>query len=96
MNTNKIYCHLLPGTETTGKVTMMITPVTRSTIQGTVIVITTGAVGIALALILHHVSIVIVVYIDPILHCWKVQHRNRSNMRHSPLICHLLEQQCCS
>ena len=59
----------LPDTETTGKVTMMITPVTRSTIQGTVIVITTGAVGIALALILHHVSTVIVEYIAPILHC---------------------------
>ena len=48
---------------------MMITPVTRSTIQGIVIVITTGAVGIALALILHHVSTAIVLYIASILHC---------------------------
>ena len=61
--------YFLPGTETTGKVTMMITPVTRSTIQGIVIVITTGAVGIALALILHHVSTAIVVYSASILHC---------------------------
>ena len=68
-NDSKIYCYLLPGTETTGKVTMMITSVTRSTIQGTVIVITTGAVGIALALTLHLVSTVIVVYMAPILHC---------------------------
>lgn len=45
----------LHSTETTGKVTMMITPVTRSTIQGTVIEIIMVAVGIALALIHHHV-----------------------------------------
>ena len=49
-----------PGTETTGKVTMMITAVTESTIQRTVIEITTVAVDIALALIHHHVSTVIV------------------------------------
>lgn len=52
--------NFLPGTETTGKVTMMNTAVTKSTIQRTVIVITTVAVDIALALIHHHVSTVIV------------------------------------
>lgn len=45
----------LHSTETTGKVTMMITAVTESTIQRTVIEITTVAVDIALALIHHHV-----------------------------------------
>lgn len=39
---------------------MMITPVTRSTIQGTVIEIIMVAVGIALALIHHHVSMDII------------------------------------
>lgn len=53
--------NFLPGTETTGRVTMTITAVTRSTIQGTVIGITTVAVGIALALIHHHVSMFCVV-----------------------------------
>ena len=59
--------NFLIGTETTGKVIMMITAVTRSTIQGTVIVITTVAVGIALALIHHHVSIDIVLCHDSML-----------------------------
>ena len=49
--------NFLPGTETTGKVTMMIIAATGSTTQGTVIEITTVAVGIAPALIHHHVSI---------------------------------------
>jgi len=46
---------------------MMITPVTRSTIQGTVIEIIMVAVGIALALIHHHVSMDIVLCHDPML-----------------------------
>lgn len=46
---------------------MMITPVTRSTIQGTVIEIIMAAVGIALALIHHHVSMDIVLCHDPML-----------------------------
>ena len=53
-------CYFVPGTETTGKVTMMITAVTRSITQETVIAITTVVVGIALALIHHHVSTVTV------------------------------------
>jgi len=65
--------NFLPGTETTGKVTMMITPVTKSTIQRTVIAITTVAVDIALDLTHHHVSTVIVlVHWSNAWSSWKV------------------------